>query len=209
MTPAPLPGRPAQSDWENLHERLERVRLEVERLIAPGPEQRKKILQERAIALARAGTPAQPPVSGPDRIEVIEFMAGGERYALEASYVAQVYPMLPITPIPGVPLFIAGIVAPQGEVLAVVDLRSLLNLPLSSLAEPAAIVVLQGAGREFGILAEEILGIARYSGDALLEGLRGLAGIDPAYLKGVTSGRTAVLDAEQLLSEPRLVIESI
>ncbi|MGV3653195.1 MAG: chemotaxis protein CheW, partial [Noviherbaspirillum sp.] len=199
------PALAAGADWQSLHERLERVRREVERLTEPGPQWRQEILRERALALARGGGSGQAALAADaadsaDSLETIEFKAGGERYAVETAHVAHVHPMLPITPLPGVPVFIAGIVAPQGEVLAVVDLRSLLNLPLSGLAEPVAIIVLQGAGREFGILAEEIVGIARYRGDAMAGGPQGMAGIDPAYLKGVTPGRCAILDARQLLS---------
>src|SRR5690606_24216590 len=114
------PSAAAGGDWASLHERLERVRREVERLTDPGPAVRREILRERAQALARADAPGQPAhaaggADDGDSIEVIEFKAGGERYAVQATHVAQVHPIMPITPLPGVPVFIAGIVAPQGE----------------------------------------------------------------------------------------------
>jgi purine-binding chemotaxis protein CheW len=138
---------------------------------------------------------------------VIEFTSAGERYAFETAHVAQVYPVGPITVIPGVPDFVVGIIAAQGNVLPVIDLRMFLNLPLSSLAEPAAIVVLAGEDMETGILAEEILGIRRYSADSLEYELTVPDSVRSTYLLGVTLGRTAILDASRLLSDPRLVVD--
>jgi purine-binding chemotaxis protein CheW len=121
--------------------------------------------------------------------------------------VAQVYPFSPITPIPGAPDFVVGIVAAQGDVLSVVDLRSLLDLPMSGLLEPVAIIALKSETMEFGILAEEVLGVERIPLESIEHELPVLAGKANNYLLGVSANRTAILNAAQLLSDPRLVVE--
>jgi purine-binding chemotaxis protein CheW len=146
-------------------------------------------------------------VTGP-HIEVLVFHAAGERYAFETTHIAQVCPMLPVTAIPGVPDYVVGIAGVQGEVLSVVDLRSLLDLPLVRLAEPNAIIVLKGEALEFGILAEDIVGIERYPEAALERMPATLADKQKTYLKGVSADRTAILDARQLLSDPRLAVDA-
>jgi purine-binding chemotaxis protein CheW len=197
----------AGTDWEWMHRRLDAVHSAVETLIEPDQDRQEQILRERAIRLAKAHPQTASAVDSVDRIEVLAFTAAGERYAFEASYVAQVCPVPAITPIPGVPNFVVGIVAIQGNVVSVIDLRTLLRLPLSGLTEPTSMIVLKSATMEFGILADEILGIERYAMESLERNLPTLANTDTTYLKGVTAGRTAILAAEQLLSDSRLTID--
>ena len=193
------------ADWDELHRRLACSREAIEELVDPGREQQERILRERALNLAKAARSGQALPAG-EEIDVLAFQAAGERYAFEAAHVSQILPMSSVTPIPGVPKFVVGIVAAQGEVLAVIDLRVLLDLPLAKLAEPKSIVVLKGAAMEFGILAEEILGMERYPAAVLTQGSPALTNNDALYLKGVTPDRTAILNAEQLLSESSPVI---
>jgi purine-binding chemotaxis protein CheW len=203
----------AKMDWAAIHRRLELSRNAIENLTEPDQSRRDQILRERAVILAKAPTAtratlsAQPMVSSGQCIDVIAFASAGERYAFETAYVAQVYPICPITHIPGTPNFVVGIVPLQGGVLSVIDLRSFLNLPLTGLAEPTAIIVLQGEMMEFGVLADEILGIVRYPKDSVERDLSALVRTEHTYLKGVSTDRTAILDANQLLSDPRLVVE--
>jgi purine-binding chemotaxis protein CheW len=197
----------AKMGWPEIHRRLQLAHNTIESLTGSDQSRNEQILRERAASLASAAPRVQPAFSSGRSIEVIEFASAGERYAFETAYVAQVYPICPITYIPGAPNFVVGIVASQGGVLSVIDLRSFLNLPLSSLAEPTSIIVLKGEAMEFGVLAEEILGIERYPMDSVEPGLATLARAESTYLKGVTSGRTAILDANQLLSDPRLVVD--
>ncbi|KRB79554.1 hypothetical protein ASE07_25445 [Noviherbaspirillum sp. Root189] len=170
-------------------------------------DRQEKILRERAASLAATTSSAEPAGSSNDSIEVLVFQVAGERYAFETAYIGKVCPMLPVTYIPGVPDYVVGIIAVYGDVLSVIDLRSLLDLPLSGLAEPEAIVVLRGESMEFGILAEAILGLERYPLESLQPNLPTLANIEKTYLKGVATDRTAVLDAVQLLSDARLVVD--
>lgn len=200
--------RPAATDWDEIRQRLEQARIAIEELAEPGLERQQQILRERAAALAKSAMPATSPKPPMQRINVLEFRVAGERYAFETAYVDQIYPIMPITALPGVPDFVAGIIMAQGEVLSVIDLRSLLDLPMSGMLEPAAIIALKNETMEFGILAEEILGVESFSRDALKKELPTLTGKAGSCLEGVSTNRTAILDAARLLSDPRLVIEA-
>lgn len=195
-------------DWDEIHRRLERGRQAIESLDGGDREQQERILRERAAAMANSASRARQAAAPWQGIEVLVFQAAGERYAFETAHVAQVFPILPITPIPGVPDYVVGIMAVEGEVLSVIDLRSLLDLPLSRLAEPSAIIVLKGETLEFGVLAEEIIGIERYPAEALECALPTLADKQKTYLRGVSADRTAILDVQQLLSDPRLAVDA-
>jgi purine-binding chemotaxis protein CheW len=116
--------------------------------------------------------------------------------------------MTQVTPVPGMPDHVVGIIALEGEILSVLDLRTLLELPLSRLAEPAAIIVLRSDAMAFGVLAEGIVGIARYPASSLQHDMPTLADPDKTYLLGIAPGRTALLDAARLLADPRLVVDN-
>ena len=80
---------------------------------------KKEILKARARALAResgAGTVVQT-------IEVIEFLLAYERYAMELDHVREVFPLKEITPLPGTPPFVLGIINVRGQIVSVVDLK--------------------------------------------------------------------------------------
>lgn len=193
-------------DWEDIQRRLEQSRLAMDHVTKDDRDRQEQILRERAVALAHASTESAAAASPSGGIDVLAFRAAGERYAFETFHVAQAYPMLPLTAIPGVPDFVVGIVAARGEVLSVIDLRSLLDLPLARLDEPGAIILLESEDMAFGVLADEVLGVERYAAEDLESVLPGLDKVEKTYLKGVAPNRTAILDAGRLLRDPGLVI---
>lgn len=194
-------------DWNEVKLRLEKTRIAIENLLEPDPDTQQQILRERAAVLAKSGAREVSPGSVSSTIEVLQFQVAGERYAFETTYISQVYPVSPITHIPGLPNFVVGIVAAQGDVLSVIDLRSLLELPISGLFEPVSIIALKNETMEFGILAEKILGIERFALESIDRELPTLTSKANNYLQGVSTSRTAILNAGQILSDPRLVIE--
>lgn len=208
MSEKPVPrGRRIDVDWAKVRRRIEESQRSMGNPGEADRSMQEKILRERSAALARAVAPKEDAVPAGDVIEVLVFQSAGERYAFETRHIGQVCPISAITILPGVPDFVVGIVPYQGEVLSVIDLRSLLDLPLSGLTEPSSIIVLKGEAMEFGILAESISGIERHPADSLQNELPTLADIEKTFLKGVTLNHTAVLDAEQMLSDTRMVVE--
>lgn len=194
-------------DWEALSRRLEAAAA---RLAAAGdddPATQERVLVERAAALATAVVaPALEAARAAAGTEVLAFRCGGERYAFDAAWVARVLPMLPLTRLPGVPAVVAGITMWEGEVLAVVDLRVRLALPLTELAEPGALIVLRGEGNQFAVLADAIDGARRFSLDDLGHDLPTPA--DGGWLLGVAPDRTALLDARRLLTDSTLAVSA-
>jgi purine-binding chemotaxis protein CheW len=199
----------AAFDWEGLSRRLEAAAGALAALAAldhADPAAHERLLTERAAALA-AGAAAES-AAPPAGIEVLAFRCGGERYAFDTAWVARVLPQLPLTLLPGVPDVVAGITMWEGEVLAVVDLRVLLALPLTDLVEPGALIVLRGESSRFAVLADAIDGTRRFATDHLGHDLPMLADPDVSYLLGVAPDRTALLDARRLLADSTLIVNS-
>ena len=132
---------------------------------------------------------------------VLVRIAGG-RYAIAATDVAEVVPLLELTRLPGAPAWLPGIGNWRGHVLPVLDLRPLLDVPVSPSPSSARVVVLSVDEIEIGVLTDAVTGLApvpdecpappvTVGQDAVLL-LRGLAPGDGA-------GPIAVLDTAALL----------
>jgi len=192
-------------DWQEAARRLEASATALAALDHEDPVAQARLLAQRAVALAAVAVPGtERPAGG---IEVLAFRCAGERYAFDAAWVARVLSLLPLTVIPGLPACFAGVAISEGEVLAVLDLRVLLGLPVTELADPAALIVLRGEGNCFAVLADAIDGTRHFALDGMGHCLPMLADLDESYLLGVAPDRTALLDARRLLTDTTLVVD--
>lgn len=163
-----------------------------------------EILQARARKLAR---PLQTHEEGTGGIEVLEFRLAHERYAVESRWVQEVQPLADLTPLPGVPPFLRGIVNLRGRILPVIDLKRFFDLPEKGLTDLHSIVVVRGEGVEVGILVDLVTGMRRVSPEDLQTSLPTLTGIRADYLRGVTADRLVVLELARVLSDRRILID--
>ena len=67
-------------------------------------------------------------------------------------------------------------------------------------------IILHDGAMEFGILADQIIGVTNVVKKELQASLPTLTGIRAEYLKGVTPGRLTVLDALKLIHDPTIHI---
>ena len=167
------------------------------------PEERKKILRARARALARKPEEKE---TGIERLEIVEFQLAAERYAIESSYIGEVYPLKDLTPLPCTPPFVLGIMNVRGNVLSVIDLRKFFDLPEKGLTDLNKVIIVHDERMEFGILADAILGSRLIPVRDLQQSLPTLTDVRADYLKGVTEERLVVLDGGKILSDTRMVV---
>lgn len=191
-------------DWGEVHRRLEAARRAVERGTTPTPEEAKAVLRERASVLARE--PGEGPAAN-EHLEVVDFLLAHERYAVETRFVREVYPLRELTPVPGTPPFVLGLVNVRGRILAVVDVKRFFDLPEKGLTDLNKVILLHTDGVEFGLLADAVLGVRRVALSDLQPGLPTLTGIREEYLRGIARDRTVVLDGMKLLTDPSLVVQ--
>lgn len=117
------------------------------------PEDRARILEERAAAVARAREEAQA-----GGLPVLAFRVGGERYAVEVGSVFQVVDAGGLTPLPATPPWVLGVVLARTRVVPVLDLRAMLGLEGGGMSDLSKVVVLEDAGDLFGLAVEELEG---------------------------------------------------
>jgi purine-binding chemotaxis protein CheW len=194
---------PTRTDWNEVRRKVDEAGRMLARDMDAGPEERVRILRERARLLALEGS---APARATPTIQVLEFLLGQERYAVESRYVREVHPLKDLTPLPGLPPFVLGITSVRGAVLAVIDVGRLFELPNRGIGELDRSIVLGDGVMEFGVLANSILDVTEIAKDELQPPLPTLTGLRERYLVGVARGRTAVLDASKLLSDKSLIV---
>jgi purine-binding chemotaxis protein CheW len=195
------PGREIGQDWEELRRRLAAARLTLHR--EPTPARTRAILNARAAALARE-TGEEEPDAG--RCEVLEFRLASETYAIETACVRATSPLRELTPLPGTPAFLLGLINLRGQILSVIDLKRFFDLPEKGLTDLNRVIIVHGEEMEFGLLADEILGVRSLRRDEIQPPLPTLTGIREEYLLGVSRERTVVLNGRKLLTDPALVV---
>ena len=167
-------------------------------------KEKAKVLKERARALAKEPKGIEEDES---HLEVVEFMLAHERYDLELTHIREVYPLKELTPLPGTPDFVLGIINVRGQILSIVDIKRFFELPEKGLTNLNQVIILQSDEMEFGILADEILGTKSIPASAIQASLPTLTGIRAEYLKGVTGDRVVILDGEKLLADEKIVVQ--
>jgi purine-binding chemotaxis protein CheW len=191
-------------DWAEVRARLGAAQAAGDQAGTPGADGTGRILRERALALAAEPGRTQ---ALDQNIEVVEFLLAHERYAVESSYVREVYPLENLTPLPCTPAFVLGIVNLRGEIVSVIDVRKFFDLAQTGLPDLNKVIVLESGNMVFGILADVILGVRRIALAEIQPSLPTLTGIREKYLKGITPERTVVLDAGKLLADEEIVVQ--
>lgn len=195
-------GETTPADLGEINIRLRRLRTSGDES-GPSAARRHRVLRARAVALAQA---REHDDAGGDKLELLEFSLGAERYAIDSSAVKEVYALKEITPVPGTPAFVLGVVAVRGRIVSVVDLGRLFDSPARDVALFTKALVLKSARMEFAVLADDVAGMCLVPVDDLQASPPTLTGMRKKYLRGVTSDRVAVLDAQMLLSDDALVV---
>jgi purine-binding chemotaxis protein CheW len=141
-------------DWESARKRLAAYQQALEASAIDDPERMERIYHLRAEQLAQSSTQQQD-----TQIEaILTFRLAGARFGVRLADVAEVISHPKIAPVPGAGADIAGVIQVRGEIRAVMNLRSTLELamPESGLPPEPQIVLLRRGGQVIGILTDSI-----------------------------------------------------
>ncbi|MDV2480760.1 purine-binding chemotaxis protein CheW [Methanoculleus sp. Wushi-C6] len=147
-------------------------------------------------------------------IDVVEFEIKNSLYALDIGVAREIVEMMPITPIPRAPPYLAGIINLRGELTNIIDLASLLDqVPAGGVSGNQKIIVLvpeAAGGSNIGIIVDEVHSVIKvpeedtetmdesFSSAAYIKGIIKLS-------RGEGSGRQAEKDLVVWIDVPKIL----
>ena len=126
-------------------------------------------------------------------VDIVEFVLGGERYALDIQLAREIVEMIPITPIPRAPSYISGVINLRGEITNIMNLNTLLGLPNQEIRPGQKIIVLvpeAGAGSNVGIIVDDVLGVMQVPRADIEHLGEGFASEVSGFVKGIIKQRS-------------------
>jgi purine-binding chemotaxis protein CheW len=99
--------------------------------------------------------------------ELITFEIAGQIFALDIMAIREIRAWTPVTPMPRVPHYVAGVVNLRGTVLPVIDLAARLGWKPTEATPRHAIIVCQVNGQSQGLIVDSVSDIVALNADTL------------------------------------------
>ncbi len=203
-------GNAPDSDGASTHGIEQPAAEHVPASVGLTPEQREAIFAHRAAQLARPVSSLHATITAERAANVaLVFPLAGEHYAFAGASVREVRPLGEVTPLPGTPAFVAGLMNVRGRIVPLLDLRLFFGLPAAPSDTGGETVVILGSPRgDVGVLTTG-RPVVRVVDDSL-RAMPATAppGLQAAYVRGVTADLIVVIDAERLLADERLMVQA-
>ena len=133
--------------------------------------------------------------------KLVVFWLDKQRFALQLSTVERVVRIVEITPLPKAPDYIKGIINFHGEIIPVVNVRMLFNLPEREIKLSDQLIIAQTSMRTVALWVDSISEVIEKSKDEIVTSEKILLGID--YVEGVfklDDGMVLIHDLDQFLT---------
>jgi purine-binding chemotaxis protein CheW len=148
----------------------------------------------------------------PSKVRVLQncivFLLGATRYGIPIRNVLEMDAMPRITVVPNVPAFVRGVTNLRGEIVAVLDLRTLLGLDRADSGERGRILIVRTSDQQTAALAvDEVRGTTELSLADLVQPASPIHGKVSSVLLGVGDHQKQVLnvlDVDKLFGTPEL-----
>jgi len=101
-------------------------------------------------------------------IRLVLLTVAGQTYALHLEAVDRVLRMAEVTPLPGAPDAVEGVINIRGEVVPVVSIRRRLGLAHRAVGTADSLVVVRARTRRLAIIAESVLGVVERPADEVV-----------------------------------------
>jgi len=99
--------------------------------------------------------------------ELITFELAGQIFGIDIMSIREIRAWTPVTPLPHVPHYVAGVVNLRGTVLPVIDLAARLGWSATEATPRHAIIVAQIDGQARGLIVDSVSDIVTIAADSL------------------------------------------
>lgn len=137
----------------------------------------------------------------------VTFRLGSETYGIDVMQVREVLRGTEISPVPGAPSYVLGIINLRGNVVSIIDTRSRFGLPSQEMDDASRILILEAGDHVVGFLVDSVCEVAELRGSDV-ESAPDTGGGDSArFIIGLSNRKEGLLilvDASKLLSDDEL-----
>jgi len=136
-------------------------------------------------------------------LEIIAFALHTEQFCVKTTSIREIRGWAPVTPMPGSPPEILGVMNLRGTVIPIIDLALKLGMPKAQINDRSAIVVTNVKDMTIGLMVDRVSDILTVSTDQL-QPVPSAAGIATKYADGIiTHDKTMIcyLNLDAIFSE--------
>lgn len=186
----------------------EKKRLLEPRLFCPHatPEER-TVFRDRAYNLSREED-SQDFIH--NRVSLSIIALNGEYFGLSLELVREFTEIRKVTPVPCTPPHLVGNMNLRGEILTLIDIRTLLNMPINSVENLSKAIVVQVNNIVAGIVVDEVLDVMYLNSQEITLIPSALHYTNDEYLRGTAPFREkmmSILDLQKMLTKGGLMVD--
>lgn len=136
---------------------------------------------------------ASSTLPGDSELQLASFQLGDLLLGIDIHQVQEINRNFQLTPVPHAPEAVRGVINLRGEVVTVIDLRSVLGFPAAEINRMSRNVVVHHAGEQIGLLVDCIADVVKTSHDQIDPLPENLDNLDSGLFQGVVKLEHALL----------------
>ena len=121
-----------------------------------------------------------------DSVEYVTFFVGNILIGTDIRCVEEINRHVEVTVVPHAPSYVRGVINLRGEVVTIVDLRSILGLPPAEITKQTATVVVRSKDEQIGLLVDHIADVVKTRNDEIDSPPANLGGVDGRFFSRYT-----------------------
>ena len=134
--------------------------------------------------------------------QIATFHVGNLLLGVNIDVIQEINRQLDVTKVPHAPSTVLGVINLRGEVVTVIDIRTLLDMPKRDVNHKCRCVVIHSQDELVGVLVDSVADILPISSDEIDPAPANIEGVEGIFFQGVHAlddGVVVLLDVEQLL----------
>ncbi|QKQ28251.1 chemotaxis protein CheW [Candidatus Reidiella endopervernicosa] len=138
----------------------------------------------------------------------VTFRLADESYGIDVMQVREVLRNTEISPVPGAPGYVLGIINLRGNVVSIIDTRTRFGLPIHEADDSSRILILETADTVIGFLVDSVNDVAELNAADIEPAPDTGSGNTANYISGLSnreSGLLILLDSNKMLTEEEMM----
>lgn len=123
--------------------------------------------------------------TGTSERQLVSFHLGDLLLGIDIRCIREINRVVEITPVPDAPAQVRGVVNLRGEVVTVVDLRTVLELPAAEVTPRTRLMIVQAEEEAIGMLVDSVADVATVQSADEEPLPANVGGVDSRYFTGV------------------------